>query len=107
MTAWELLRAVNLSLAAALTLVIVARTVAAPTGVRAALAVALGWVVVDAATHWGPDVEGGGSILARTGLLLASGWWLWSDYRHQMAEARIVAALTLLVDGEPDDGDGP
>jgi hypothetical protein len=106
MTGWELLRAVNLSLAAALAIVIVARTVTAPTGVRAGLAVVLGWVVVDAATHWGPDVEGGGSILARTGLLLASGWWLWADYRLQMAEARTLAALTALVNPD-DDPDGP
>lgn len=102
MGGWEVLRWVNLCLAATLIIVIAARATARAAAVaRIGLAVILAWVVVDTATTWAGEDGPSWRVPVRTGLLLLSGYWLWTDYRRQMAEARVAAALAALVDGEP------
>lgn len=101
---WEVLRWVNLCLAATLVLIAGARATArAPVASRVGLAVVLGWVTVDAAATWDSGQGPGWRIPVRTGLLLLSGYWLWVDYRHEMAQARVTAALAALIEGEPTD----
>jgi hypothetical protein len=102
---WEVLRWVNLCLAAALVIVIAARATArARLASRIGLAVVLGWVAVDTAiTLTGAAVGPGWHPPVRTALLLLSGYWLWTDYRHEMAETRVRVALAALIDGEPTD----
>jgi hypothetical protein len=102
---WEILRWLNLCLAAALVIVIAARATArAPWASRIGLAVVLGWVAVDTAvTLTGASVGPGWHPPVRTALLLLSAYWLWSDYRHEMAETRVRVALAALIDGEPGD----
>jgi hypothetical protein len=101
---WEILRWVNLCLAATLVIIIAARVTArAAMASRTGLAVVLGWVAVDAVTTWTASADPGWRVPVRTGLLLLSGYWLWSDYRHEMAETRVRIALAAVVNGEPDD----